>query len=304
MIDRFSSQYAPFLRLARTSLRRCGLGLFCACLCAQSSKDLIFEAASVKPVPTLTAARIRMEGGPGTSDPTRITYANVPLKQLFVVAYGVKQDQVSGPDWLDSDNIDISAKIAPGASRADFHMMLQNLLIERFGVVIHREQKGVSMYQLVVAKDGPKAGLRPSKRTHEDEQPNNAGGPAGNARLWSPIRVTRRMNGECRLVADGISLAQLAGFLQGRIGKRVSDATNLGGPYEFELQWSEDSPVAMPLALPNGTGPGPETSIETASGPTLFRALQEQLGLKLEAAGNTSIDMVVIDHMNRLPTPN
>jgi uncharacterized protein (TIGR03435 family) len=279
-------------------VHRAAWAIFCVSLCGQSTKDLTFEAASLKRAPASTSAPM-MTGGPGTNDPTRITFTNVPLKQLFVVAYGVKRDQVSGPDWLDSDKIDLSAKIAMGSSRTDFHVMLQNLLIERFGVAVHHEQKVVPSYDLVVAKKDPKAALKTSKRV--DDLPTDE-------RRTPPMKFTVRPNGEANLTAEGVTLKTLASFLQQQLGQPVSDGTALKGIYDFEMQWSFD-PTTLPRGMPFGMVSGAQASgspgvlSDTSSSPTLFVALQETLGLKLQP-GKASIDLVVIDHINREPSPN
>ncbi len=125
-------------------------------------KTLTFEAASVKPAAAPVPdgrGRIMIagpSGGPGTKDPGRIRYPFMNLKQLLTTAYDVKAYQISGPAWLDSERYDITATMAPGTTKEQFQVMLQNLLAERFKVAIHRETKELPMYSLVVAKSGSK----------------------------------------------------------------------------------------------------------------------------------------------------
>jgi len=117
-----------------------------------------FEVASVKPAaPQAGRGMMRgMRGGPGTPDPTRITYTNATLTMLLTMAYNVKRYQITAPAWFDSEGYDITAKIPEGTPMAQFRVMLQNLLAERFKVVLHKESKELPSYNLVVAKGGPK----------------------------------------------------------------------------------------------------------------------------------------------------
>src|ERR1017187_586637 len=117
-----------------------------------------FDVASVKPAAPIAGNTIRvmMRGGPGSSDPGQITYTNVSLKNVLMNAYGVKDFQISGPGWLDSERYDIVAKVPRGATKEQSKVMMQNLLAERFKLALHREKKDLPMYALVVGKNGPK----------------------------------------------------------------------------------------------------------------------------------------------------
>ena len=130
-------------------MRRATLGfglIFLTCCAAfgQAAADSpTFEVASVKPAEPQTgmAIRVMMRGGPGTPDPGQLNYSNVSLKNVLMAAYAVKGYQINGPKWLDSERFDIVAKIAPGATKEQFQLMLQNLLAERFKLTLHRETK-------------------------------------------------------------------------------------------------------------------------------------------------------------------
>lgn len=131
-------------------------GLFNAPLIsAQSAGNPTFEVASVR----LAAPRqlgVLRSGGPGTPDPGQITWNGATMKALLTTAYDVKQYQLIGPSWLDSERYDITAKVDPGATRDQVNVMFQNLLAERFGVVVHRESKEFPVSDLVAAKGGIK----------------------------------------------------------------------------------------------------------------------------------------------------
>jgi len=131
-----------------------------------------FEVASIKPAAPQPEGMFRIGMG---GDEGRITYTGVPLKLVMTRAYGVKQHQISGPSWLDSERFDINAKIPDGVSREQVPAMLQNLLAERFKMTIRRETKEQSVYALVVGKNGPKL----TKASEEDGGPVFDGDPKG-----------------------------------------------------------------------------------------------------------------------------
>src|SRR5579863_9583054 len=111
-----------------------------------------FEAASVK----RTADRWSpLRGGPGTSSPGQLSGV-ATLKVLVMRAYGLKDYQVSGPAWMDSERYEIAAKIPAGATRSQVSLMLQGLLADRFGLAIHRETRELPIFALLVGKNGPK----------------------------------------------------------------------------------------------------------------------------------------------------
>src|SRR5580698_11160711 len=118
-----------------------------------------FEVASVKPSrpPGQDRGTSRQaHGGPGSPDPGAIAYTNMDLLGLVTMAYKVGPYQVVGPDWLNSTRFDITAKLPPETTVAQFRAMLQNLLADRFKLAVHRDQKQVQGFDLTVAKGGPK----------------------------------------------------------------------------------------------------------------------------------------------------
>ena len=106
----------------------------------QAPEKLEFEVASVKPI-TRSSPQFPETGGPGTPDPGQITWSGVTVKQLLVTAYDVKHYQISGPAWLDSVGYAIVAKVPEGATKEQVNVMWQNLLKERFGMVLHHESR-------------------------------------------------------------------------------------------------------------------------------------------------------------------
>lgn len=123
------------------------------------SPKLTFEVAAVR----LSGANTRnmLRGGPGTSDPGQISWTACSLDFLIERAYGIQQDQFSGPGWLSSARYDISAKVPAGATAEQFDEMLQNLLVERFHLQVHHDTRVLSAYDLVLRRSPPK--LKPSE---------------------------------------------------------------------------------------------------------------------------------------------
>ena len=298
----------------------------CAALAQTAENSPAFEVASVKPAAPITGNTIRvmMRGGPGSSDPGQITYTNVSLKSVLMNAYGVKDFQISGPGWLDSERYDIVAKVPRGATKEQSKVMMQNLLAERFKLTLHREKKDLPMYALVVGKNGPKL-----KESVEDplaaaamRQPTMGKDgfpvlPAGLADL-SATAMMATMQGYvgARMTASG-TMAGLAEMLSSRLDLPVVDMTGLTGKYDYTLSFSLEGlggmklpfGIAMPpLPPPSGAPPPGEggTGMPAASAPDspdLFSALQEQLGLKLEQRKGP-VEVLVIARVEKIPTQN
>ena len=148
------------------------LTLCCCGLSGQTPAKPEFEVASIKPSPEPSGGgrmmRMGGRGGPGSKDPTRYTAQNMTMMDLLIQAYKVKRYQISGPEWLASAHFDINAKIPEGATKEEFGPMLQNLLAERFGLVVHHETRQMPVYDLVVfAKTGSKL------KEHVEEAPSS-----------------------------------------------------------------------------------------------------------------------------------
>ena len=313
-----------------------GLVVFtsCAALAQTAENSPSFEVASVKPAAPITgnAIRVMMRGGPGSPDPGQITYSNVTVKNVVMNAYGVKGFQITGPGWLDSERYDIVAKLPRGATKAEFMVMLQNLLAERFKLTLHREKKDLPMYALVVGKNGPKL-----KESVDDPAPKEgdapkAGGPAADGpppagklpmgKDGFPVlppgsggrgaTAIMLMNGNARMTASKQPMAGLAEMLSGQLDLPVVDMTGLTAKYDFTLYFAPEALVGMRLGAPPAPGPPPgeggggvpdASAPDAQSNPSLFTALQEQLGLKLEQRKGP-VDLLVIDHLEKAPIEN
>ena len=321
---------------------------YCAALAQSPEGAPAFEVASVKPAapPGAGPFRFGMNGGPGTADPGQWTGKSVTLKNVLMTAYGVKQYQISGPSWLDSERFDIAAKIPKGATREQFILMLQNLLAERFKLTLHREKKDLPMYALVVGKNGPKmkeslkesavvpgagdsaapSAPAPGRGLGEAgmvsvSPPGGRGGMAMGSDGFPKLppgagrggNLMMFMNGRFRMTASQQSMAGLTGMLGNLLDRPVLDMTGLTAKYDFTLEFAPEEgqrmmgPMAMlppPPPPPPGAGAAPIPSApDSQSGPSLFTALQEQLGLKLESKKGP-VDLLVIDHLEKTPTEN
>jgi uncharacterized protein (TIGR03435 family) len=277
------------------------LALSAALAHGQAAPRLEFEVASIKqstPPPGGHGMNVGSRGGPGTADPTQINYSNMTLKLLIMTAYDVKSYQVTAPGWAaDGQRFNIAAKVPEGASKEDLRAMLRNLLAGRFQMQAYLEKKEMQAFGLIVAKGGAKMKL--SEET--PSAPNGSAPPAGPPKFDKdgfPIvsgngMILETQNGRSRLAAKQASIAQICNFLGIQYARPVIDQTGLTGKYDYHLEFAPEN------APPNAEG-------AAASGdpaPTLLMAIQDQLGLKLEAK-KLPVDIVIVDRIEKTPTEN
>ena len=229
--------------------------------------------------------------------------ATSTVQMIIRAAYGIEDNQISGaPGWVSSEKYDVEAKmdqatadklkkLGPTQMEPARQHMLQTLLAERFKLTVHRETKELPIYSLVVAKGGSK--LHEAKPG--DTYPNGIKGPDG--RSAPPGAHLMRM-GRGELTAQSLGMDQIAHLLTQQTGRTVVDNTGLKGNYDFTLHWTPDQ--STPTL--NGPGAGPDSSTSSESGPSIFTAIQEQLGLKLESQKG-SVEILVIDHVEK-PSEN
>ena len=267
-----------------------------------------FEVASVKPNHS-GDMRIRFMGLPG-----KLNISGTTAKMLIANAYGVKDFQVSGgPSWIESERYDIDAKaddarieemrkMTPQDAAKQNQLMLQSLLADRFQLKVTHTTKELPAYALVVGKSGPK--LQEAKPGAN--VPEGFKGPDGRPpKFPNMIRM-----GRGQLNAQGIQMTTLAAVLSQQLGRTVLDQTSLKGNYDISLQWTPDpgapgmagGPPGMNPGPPPGAGPTPDSPPPDTSGPSIFTAVQEQLGLKLDSTKGP-VETIVIDHIER-PSEN
>jgi uncharacterized protein (TIGR03435 family) len=233
---------------------------------AQNSQPA-FEVASIKPNNSgdRSAAVIPQPGG-------GLTATNVTLIQLLRFGFQIQEYQVAGqPAWASSLRFDVVAKAdsagAPHPADA-WQPMLQNLLADRFKLRFHREQREVGVYELVVVRGGHKL-----KQASLD---NCSPPPAG---MCGMFRASAS-----QIIGDQVTMEAFATRLSRSLGRPVVDKTKLSGVFNLLLQWTPDAPP------------------EDATGPSIFTAMQEQLGLRLESAKGP-VEVLVIDGVER-PSEN
>jgi uncharacterized protein (TIGR03435 family) len=293
-------------RIIDALVQRSALCIFgCALAFGQSAPGPAFEVASVKlspPIPPNGRAYFGPpRGGPGTPDPSQITWAYANLRALLMTAYDVKEYQIGGaPAWIDSQRYDIIAKVPPGATKEQVSMMWQNLLAERFHLALHHESKEFQVEELVIAKSGsklkettvdPAALLDPGPPKFNDKT-GELGGPG--------YVTTLRFTGEAHSAAKAQTLSALTARLGNMLRRPVLDKTGLTGKYDFSLDFRID-PQSLGLPPPGPGAPAPADSADL--GPDLATAVQQQLGLRLVAA-KANLDVLVIDKIDKTPTEN
>jgi uncharacterized protein (TIGR03435 family) len=250
------------------------LGSYWSAVAQQAATPLPeYDAAVIKVNKTLSG-----DSGTDTDDAT-FQATNVSMKRLISRAFGIRESQIFGvPAWADSMRWDVNAKVTDpdmkvmkNLSREQRQKMLAALLVERFHLQTHIEVKTLPVYELVVAKSGSK--LETSKPV-----PTDTGGGD-------------MTTNDTDMKATKVPLSALAVGLSAKLDRTVIDKTGLTGRYDFHLQWTPDN-VANNAAN-NGAADAP---------PTIFTAIEEQLGLKLQPAKGPA-QTLVIDHVEQ-PTEN
>jgi bla regulator protein BlaR1 len=242
-----------------------------------------FEVVSIKPAdPNARGSSFRIVPGGG------IVVTNISARSLISTAYDVRDFQIlSAPGWAGSERFDISAKSEHSETPSDPRHMaddqrsamarqmrerLKALLAERFQLAVHMESKELPIYVLVQAKGGSKMEVSTEDSTANQSMSANRGQMTGR-------RITMQM---------------LAANLSGNLGRPVRDETGLTATYNFKLEWSQET-ISKPGAPDN-------PDAETPTGPSIFTAMQEQLGLKLESRKGP-VEVIVVDRLER-PSAN
>jgi uncharacterized protein (TIGR03435 family) len=247
-----------------------------------------FEVASVKPavIPNGPVYFGPARGGPGTQDPEQITWSYARLIDMLMTAYDVKNFQITAPSWISSERYNVIAKVPEKATKQQVRTMWQNLLADRFGVVLHHESKEFQVEELEIAKGGHKL------KDTTVENPDADGPPKmDNGVLKGPGFVTMIRGSSAHTVARAQDLSRLTMLLSSQVGRPVLDKTGLKGRYDFELEYTPNLPPATP------------SESATDPGLTLSDAIQKQLGLKLVAA-KAKLDILIIDKAEKIPTAN
>jgi len=252
------------------------IGAFAAQNAANQPK---FEVASVK--------RTDQCVFDNSVDPGTVVLKGDPLKPILMEAFKVSKDQIVGPSWLDEDCFEIFAKAPEGAAKDQIPAMLQALLVERFKLAAHKEDRPRSVYAMIVDKNGPKF-------KESDSSSSFPGARAGQ------VRFQYGGGG----IKGSMTLAALARYLSGRGYGPVQDFTGLKGTYDIDLSWAPDRAFEPSGGSAAADGAAhPNAGLPNAPAADLFGAIRESLGLRLELR-KEPVEVLVIDHIERMPTGN
>jgi len=240
--------------------------VLCGCLLGQSPTPLpAFEVASIKrSAPGAAGATMRLDPG------GRFTTVSMTMKNVIQLAYGVRQDDVvGGPAWLNTEEYDIRAKAdSEDASQVTLErqkLRLRSLLADRLRLKVHNEPRRQPAYALILSQHGPKM---PS--AHQGSRPGRS-----------------------------MSMSMLASFLSLQVGRPVLDNTGLSGTYLVKLEWASEDGHRKTLGGDSANSP---LSEDPVNGPSIFTAVQEQLGLRLQPK-QALREVLVIDEVSR-PSAN
>jgi uncharacterized protein (TIGR03435 family) len=307
-----------------------GTAVFASAL-AISAEGPTFEAASVKVAGSDVRQSNATTGGPGTNDPGRFRAPGIGMLALLTTAFDVSNDQIAGLAWTHGffamNYYTIDAVIPPGATKDQFHQMLQNLLVKRFHLVYHREKRDFPGYELVVDKGGPKFKEvtaspvdnpgAPSDTLVRMNTPKGADGfpdvpgsrviGQGNFRNGSMRTKYQERTMEQFLSNLGylIGSSQDKGVTKGYLQPRVADKTGLTGRYTFILEYYSAGNASAAAALGVAAPPDEPAASDPSDGlPNIFTAIQKQLGLRLEKVAAVPLEVIVVDSVDKVPTAN
>ena len=272
---------------AHVGLVLLGFGTAASLAAAQTSSPQ-FEVVSVK-VNTAGENAQTLFGFPRG----RFAAINLTLLEIIRGSHGREftgRNRIEGgPEWLNSTRFDIEARWAGNPTTEERWSMVRAMLADRFGLVTHIEKREMSVYSLTVTKPAPRRGLRASKAVC----PTTSGPPPPPPPGAKPSNCGVHLGPE-GLTGDGASMWQLASVLGNlpSVGRPVVDRTGLPGLYDFTVAYTRAAP-------PSPTSAGPP---QLGDGPSIFTALEEQLGLELEAT-RAPVDLLIIDRA-AMPRPN
>jgi len=260
-------------------------------LAAQNAGVPAFEVVSIRP----------QTGDPGfvPSSPDQFVDANATLRSLVTWAWNVRDFQVlAGPDWADSQRFDVTARSPRPVSETTMRLMVRQVLADRFQLRTHAESRRLPRYVLRTVRPGAAPGPRLTRAAIDCTEvlaarfgappPDGTQQPECAWRIGIAAPVAR-------MFVDGAPIAQFAGVLERLLRRKVVDETGLEGAYDIRLEFSSDQ---LPMAFPTGDAP----VAPPRDGLSIFAALEDQLGLKLQA-DEGPVDVIVIDSA-RLPAPN
>jgi bla regulator protein BlaR1 len=254
-----------------------------------------FDEASIKPATPGPGFMFGVRPMPGG----RISASNVTLKMLIARAYDLQDFQMSaGPGWIETERYNIEAKPDSPSAQNDWKEMLKNLLADRFQLAFHRETKELPVYALVLARKDGKLGpgmVESKEGGCVARDPSKPGPPAPG----QPPFCDNVLGGVSQLTGTAATVDGMLRMLSLYVGRKVIDKTGLTGKYDITLKFTPDENQLARWRMP---GAPPPAAPADASGPSLFTALQEQLGLKLDPQ-KAPMEIFVIDRAEK-PSEN
>jgi uncharacterized protein (TIGR03435 family) len=267
-----------------------------------------FEVASIKP----SAPDGFERGGSGVHiDGSQVSFKFLSLSNYIAHAYRVKNYAISGPEWIASERFDITAKLPANATARQLPEMLQALLEDRFRLKVHRENRELPVYAMVIGKSGLKMQeLPPDSRPSAQNEVRRG---FSSAAVQRPGGVAVELgNGGYYTFADNklegrkMRVSSIVNVLSAFMDRPVVDMTNLKGSYDFVLELSPEDFRAMSIraAIAAGFAVPPQgiQMAEAASGDSISSAL-DKLGLKLESS-KAPLEVIVFDHAEKTPSDN
>jgi uncharacterized protein (TIGR03435 family) len=264
-----------------------------------------FEVASVRLAPAADgrtpAQRVSGVPGPKDNDPGRFS-ARLALMQVVLMAYDIPIYRLSEQSDLYLERVDIEANMPVDTTREQFNVMLQNLLADRLGLKVHWATQQIDMYALVVAKGGPKLKVAAADSAQASDDGSQNGNPDRVGQNGFPIPPAGNgpwrgatPGGKIGLRGHNGTMAELAGAIGTQtLDAPLTDATGLTGRYDYTIFWSMTATSAARRGMP---------AIDDTDGPSIFDAVQEQLGLKIEKRKGP-VQMLVVEHVEKKPTEN
>jgi bla regulator protein BlaR1 len=267
------------------------------------SPTLRFEVASVKPAVPTPGVQGPRSGipGPNNTDPGRFR-ARTNLMDLVLTAYDIPLYRLSGYQDLSRQLVEVEATMPVNTTREQFNVMLQNLLADRLGLRVHWATQQIDMYKLVVAKGGPKFKPAAPDSPQASGDASRNGGPDKIGANGFPIPppgnapwIGGGPGGKMGMRGHNETIAEMALA----IGRRtlpgpLVDETGLTGKYDYTIFWSMSTQSAALRGAP---------ATDEPDGPSIFDAVEDQLGLKIEKTKGP-VQMLVVDHVEKKPTEN
>jgi bla regulator protein blaR1 len=283
--------FAKKAALAATVTAALAMPIVVGMMHAQSSDAASprFEVASIK------VSKDPAPGGNIEVTPGRFRGKDLALQWLILTAYRIKSGNLSGdlPNWTISERYDVDAKTEDASSEDRILLALQTLLQDRFKLRLHREMKEQPVYFLTIGKNGikmPPGSCVPVKKDFPNECWSQGGDGLIHTLDWRGVSMSD---------PAGIAYRSLAAQLSSIVRRPVIDKTGLTGTFDVHLRWARD-PEPTGIRPPDDSA-APTPSPEPA-GPSIFDAMQEQLGLKLES-GRGPVEYLIVDHVER-PSAN